>query len=514
MMNHSDNTPRLDQLPEEALVDEVDEQLVAYLDGELPPEQRTELERSLGHDPQLRRRLRQLQGGWEMLDELPMATPSPQLVESTIRMAAVSSRSLTAQAGRPVGRRWPRLSSLTSLLGGLVVIACLVGGAGAAHLYERWQLRTQLRKLPLAMHVDAYIHGADLEMIRQLMQMEQWQQTIAIAQRLGEWDFSIHQAVDTATASQREAMLQQLPVEEQQVVFDHWRRYQALDGARRRQVATVAARVDEQPDAEQLRMTMDHYARWRESLSPQRRDEIREADLPQRMELIRHWLQETTQQRLRSLGDEDARAIFDQLRTLAQRRLAAMANDPQAARSADRPDPEQLLREFRSLGPFFEPVALRTIFVLNQDPRFRRPSGTAFEESSSTEISERAERSGGSPPRPPGFSFGSPRIRRVQQRFESIAGPLTDDELLMIEAVLEEPILREVLEIVATWPELHDQTLRIWAEEALWYSPFRSDHTAYERYLDLDPDVRDQIDLLQADEILHRLRGRFGRRGP
>src|SRR5690606_2215355 len=90
-MNPSNGGRLAGNLSDDSPVDELDERLVAYLDGELEPEDRKALEVQLGRDADLRARLRTLQDGWELLDALPLATPSPVLLESTLRMAAIEA---------------------------------------------------------------------------------------------------------------------------------------------------------------------------------------------------------------------------------------------------------------------------------------------------------------------------------------------------------------------------------------------------------------------------------------
>src|SRR5690554_5298714 len=111
-MNLPEGDRPVDTLDDDLQADEVDERLVAYLDGELEPEERRALEVQLGRSAVLRARLRSLQDGWEMLDELPMATPSPQLLESTLRMAATEAASqprAIAAAPNRWGGWWQRL---------------------------------------------------------------------------------------------------------------------------------------------------------------------------------------------------------------------------------------------------------------------------------------------------------------------------------------------------------------------------------------------------------------------
>ena len=65
------------------------EQLVAYLDGELSPEEAQQVERRLSQDEAFRQLLRSLQEAWDLLDELPQPTLDEGFTQTTVEMVAV-----------------------------------------------------------------------------------------------------------------------------------------------------------------------------------------------------------------------------------------------------------------------------------------------------------------------------------------------------------------------------------------------------------------------------------------
>ncbi len=94
---------------DETPLDPDDELLVAYLDGELNRKDQAELENRLLEEEGLRQRLRQLQTGWDLLDDLPDPTPSLKLVESTLELVVAdivqsepASPSLWSQYKTPI----------------------------------------------------------------------------------------------------------------------------------------------------------------------------------------------------------------------------------------------------------------------------------------------------------------------------------------------------------------------------------------------------------------------------
>ena len=94
----------------------LDEQLVAYLDGELEPQATKQVEELLAGDETARNRLSQLAASWDLLDQLPRATVDDLFTRTTVQMVAVAAEDELAQvnATRPsqrrrrwLERRWP-----------------------------------------------------------------------------------------------------------------------------------------------------------------------------------------------------------------------------------------------------------------------------------------------------------------------------------------------------------------------------------------------------------------------
>lgn len=130
---------------------EVDEELVAYLDGELPPERSQQIEQRLGIDPEYRRRLRDLERTWELLDELPAGEPTSAFTKSTLEM-------VVTQATRSQQER--RRTVLTIPLRVLAFVGLPLLLCGAAFAWTRSlqnaPYQQLLRDLPVIENVDLY----------------------------------------------------------------------------------------------------------------------------------------------------------------------------------------------------------------------------------------------------------------------------------------------------------------------------------------------------------------------
>lgn len=514
-MNQQNNNPAADNdrpistLDDDSPIDELDELLVAYLDGELPPEERVVLETRLGRDSSLRKRLRTLQYGWDMLDDLPMATPSAILLESTIRMAAMEASQGKSSTAASRTNGWLRSKRLWV---SLITVLCLGIGVAGARVRERQQFHWQLSQLPVAMHVDAYLNATDIAMMRTLMQLPRWQKAVEIAERFGEWDFSLHQKIDQATVSQRYHLLQELPIEHQQMVMQSWQRFEKLEPAPKTLILETAQRVSDQSDSDDLLATMDRFARWRESLAPAQRDQITSGELASRMKAIDESLQRTTrqwtQQTSRLLTDEDIETIYQVVRQIARLRIEQLdyTDAPLAAAG---------LRSFGSkdqkMDPRMEAAFLRRMF--DSHVSTPPPSSTPTPDSTTSADDNLPTNEPRSRPGPPtGFDFLSPAFGAIRPLLDQLRGPLRENELWMIESVLGDELL-EFLSAASGIESLREELLRSWSDEALRRIEWnRSAKTVSERYELIEPARRDTLDLLPPDKILEFFRHEDRRR--
>ena len=91
-------------------IDPDDELLSSYLDGELSREEEVNLENRLVQNEGLRERLKVLQTGWDLLDDLPDSAPSLNLVESTLELAVADiEQSAPSKSWSFSGLKWPLL---------------------------------------------------------------------------------------------------------------------------------------------------------------------------------------------------------------------------------------------------------------------------------------------------------------------------------------------------------------------------------------------------------------------
>jgi len=142
----------------------IDEEIVAYLDGELDTEAIARVERRLSEDATYRARLSQLQHAWDLLDNLRRTEADDEFVQSTVAMVAVQAeQQAQTQKLRIVRQQTMRWLAVAALV--LLSIA-----SGYAVLYRRMTRgdRNLVRDLPVIEHVDEYLNIDDISFLKQL----------------------------------------------------------------------------------------------------------------------------------------------------------------------------------------------------------------------------------------------------------------------------------------------------------------------------------------------------------
>lgn len=153
------------------------EELVAYLDGELDAARSAVIDRRLAEEPEFRLRLQQLQQAWDLLDELPRPRTAEDFTRSTVEIVVASAND---ELGRleaiPRWRRW-----LPTLAGTTLVLAAAAGGFLISWLQVTAEDRQLLQDLPVIERVDKYQYVPGVEFLRQLEQQKLFEAEVSDA---------------------------------------------------------------------------------------------------------------------------------------------------------------------------------------------------------------------------------------------------------------------------------------------------------------------------------------------
>jgi hypothetical protein len=440
-----------------------DEELVAYLDGELEGQTRRELEQRLLKDDVARRRLKELQVSFELLGDLPAATVDDQFTRSTLEMAV-----LNASQTMPTWRHKPiwRVRTL-ALCAALVALAGL-GGWGVTELNQLRIERSQLEDLPAAQYLDQLRAIDDLELVRQLSDDLEWQQQMALAVDVGELQLpdasrwlglvpaeerleavSMFSPQDRATlASQFEMLTRQLPNAERTVI---------------RQRARLLSETPAEQRQDLLR-TVLQYGTWINTLVANDQARIRDAKGPQRRAVIDEILER------------------DRGRWIAQYPLSASDKSVVI---------EWMLGQVRSA------ISERQ----GDDAQRDRAALEQFERLLNERNGRARDRASRSP-----TNFGAFRVFALWME-----RGMTDAAIAEVRSRLS----AEAREKLETMNDLEEQReiLRSWVGITL-RDRFRTPDASQQLYLQMDSRQQEQLDLLPADEFLAELNNRAQFRGP
>jgi anti-sigma factor RsiW len=149
-------------MPNEAQRPIQEEDLVAYLDGELETQQAAAIETRLAADARLQQQLQGLSRAWDLLDELPRAPSDRDLTAATIAMAAEAATLELAQQGR----WWQGTQRWLWTIG--APLAVLLVACAATYLVLPDRNRQLLEDLPVLEHLDDYRQAESVEFLRQL----------------------------------------------------------------------------------------------------------------------------------------------------------------------------------------------------------------------------------------------------------------------------------------------------------------------------------------------------------
>jgi anti-sigma factor RsiW len=142
----------------------LDEELVAYLDGELDEGPARKLEARLAAEEPVRQRLKQLAQSWDLLDQLPRTNVDDKFARTTVQTVtlAIAQQVQDDESTEPARRRWRWITSAALVIGCGVAGFLLIGG-----IYGQPNERL-LRDLPVIENVELYRQAGDLDFLHKL----------------------------------------------------------------------------------------------------------------------------------------------------------------------------------------------------------------------------------------------------------------------------------------------------------------------------------------------------------
>jgi len=147
-------------------VDPIDEELVAYLDGEIDATARVRLERRLAEDNDFRDRLRRMQQTWDALDLLPRSSAGDEFTSSTMTLVVAEQEVEATQAVKQVtaerSQRWQWAAA--------AMAAAAIAGFALVYRTLTLEDRELVKDLPVIEEVDQLHNTPSIEFLSQLQE--------------------------------------------------------------------------------------------------------------------------------------------------------------------------------------------------------------------------------------------------------------------------------------------------------------------------------------------------------
>jgi hypothetical protein len=256
----------------------LDEELVAYLDGELDAESGRRIEALLASDPAVRRRLQSLERTWDLLDELDAAPLGEPFTQTTLEMVAVAARQEVEKSRAEAPRRRRRW-----LLGvGAGLLAAIAAGFLAVALHN--PDRQLLQNLPLLENLDEYRQIGSIDFLHRL--------------RDEKFPFATS-AKPSASAEEsiaaRRQRVEGMGLDAKEQLLRGEDRFAASPPAEQQRLRRLYEDLRDDPDSKRLRAIMHAYYEWLRPLPAVTWAELAEGETEERIALVKKHVHEEEQ---------------------------------------------------------------------------------------------------------------------------------------------------------------------------------------------------------------------------
>ncbi len=292
------------------------DELVAYLDGELPPEECRAIEERLANDAGYRQQLHDLDQAWEALNALPPATVDDSFSRTTIELACVAAEEDLSQRKSLVevenrSRTWWWIAGgVAAMMVGYLMVRAL-----AVH-----RNNMLLAELPVIQQANVLSHVQNVNFLRQLAKAvppnEFGKESAAF-----EKDLSDFQKANSSSLDERRNWVESLSPEEKATLAERTR---ALDElhitlAERGRMRELVNDVQGKPELER---TLIAYSEWLGRLSGAKQEDLRQAianhSTKEQIAMVQKMVHQEYEQEAHHLSDADATTLRNEILALAK----------------------------------------------------------------------------------------------------------------------------------------------------------------------------------------------------
>jgi hypothetical protein len=302
------------------------EELVAYLDGELPPDDCRRVEARLAVDAGYRQQLRDLDQAWEALDVLPTRKTNDDFARTTMELVTVAAQTdATAATATVAGTNRRRMTWFIA-----AGIAGILMGFALAWLLLPSQNRALLRDLPVIRRAETLRQVGNVEFLQRLAAQVPTERLLnddtALDHEMDQLD-----AMNSISLDTRRKWVENLSAEEKVVLADQAKRFSLLNPVQQDALRELQGEINS--GGENIQRTLLAYEQWLSQLTSWQQEELREEfserTIAEQVGFVQELVQQERERAFQKLSAEDA----NQLR----KALGKIAADRQAELAATRP---------------------------------------------------------------------------------------------------------------------------------------------------------------------------------
>ncbi len=309
-----------------------DEQLVAYLDGEMDPAVARRLEARLSDDDRLRGRLNELDRTWQLLGQLETDAAGRDFTRTTLEMVVAAHKAEQQLAAAPSRR------ARQAALAVLALVAAGMAGFLAVAAVRPDPNRRLLEDLPVLESLEPYRALDSFQFLASLHQAGLFQEELPPnLEAPGEVVL-----IDSPEAAQRRIEAMSPPEREQ--LRRRRDQFVALEFAEQARLRRLYDELKAAAEPESLQAVALRHYDWLKALAPIARAELVELAPDERVEKVKSILTRQASDRIKRLGPDDAQALRAWLFELTDRLTEAL---PERARAEVRKDSDPQGRRAR-----------------------------------------------------------------------------------------------------------------------------------------------------------------------
>ena len=312
-MNESNMPPKDPQ--------KIDEEITAYLDGELTGETLDKIEKRLASDSVFRARLQDLDRDWMLLDELPQSEVNQNFAATTVEMVAIHEQHPdNGNYGDSAGQ----LIQQWVFVGFAVLAACLAGfilsTALAALLSACGLLTTNndavLENLPVLENLDKYKLAENIAFVQAISHIDYFSNTPTDASN------TLPAYLDNIAA--RKAHIGRMQPTEKTRLLNAQEYFMDLNVDEQSKLRDLHQQLVDNPNANDLNNALEQYYEWYKQLDPREHVELRIRSGNDRISYIRTLLTRPQTVKKLSFTRRDLEVLLGWLRRTAMKHRVAL----------------------------------------------------------------------------------------------------------------------------------------------------------------------------------------------